>query len=203
MDEDYSRVTESEGSVRAEVLSQANSQVLSPPLPSNDDKCSTKKLISFQKIEGRLRILHIGATTRSQRGVAEGQTLGVVQRPLSRREHHMEAEPPPCYDLQESCSRIHSLFAEVIQELEEHIQGCSSLEKFPQLEDYSRKRTYRKGKGLACRLCRQELAGNIRWHFESLHYDNFLDWLDRKARKDVLRRKTRLIQHLRQRQNPN
>ncbi len=192
-----------EGPADTEVLPEANPQVPFTQLPRSDGNCSVHFNASFQKIEGRVRTLHIGSMTTAQRGLIDMQFADGVQRSVSRAESHMEAEPPPSIGLQENCARIHCLFAEVIKELEDRIQDCGQLERFPQLEDYGRSRTYRRGKDLVCRLCREELPGTYRWHFETRHYDHFLDWLDRRARKEVRRRRLRLVRHLRERQNPN
>ena len=107
----------------------------------------------------------------------------------------IQEEPPPLSTLQSSSQRINELFAEVIEELETRIHECEKLERFPQLEEYMEKHSWRVDDTLLCQLCRADLQHDPRWHFECVHYDEFLSWLETRARGEAKRRRSRLIRH--------
>lgn len=201
--EHFSAKSVRECPVNPDYMSNVNEQAMHAQFPSEDRNHSSHISESFQKIEGQLRTLQIGATAGTQRGLTDGLSMAAVLRPTSLLERYVEPEFHPVCPLQEASSRIHSLFTEIIKELSDHIQDCGSMERFPQMEEYGRKRTYCGENTLICRLCKEELQGSVRWHFESRHYDRFLDWLDNKAMKSMRKRRVRLVQHLHKRQSKN
>lgn len=204
MEQHFAAETISEGSFDPDCLPNATSQTNNTELHSRHGNHSVQNHSSFQKIEGSTLTLHIGTTSLAQRGLTDVRSMGKTQwstSPLEKR--YVESEVSSCCPLQESCTRIQTLFAEVIKELEDRIQDCGQLEQFPQLEEYGRRRTFGKGKALVCRLCMEELQDGVRWHFETRHYDHFLNWLDSRARKEMRRRRVRLVQHLREQLSPN
>lgn len=201
--EHLSSKTVCECPVNPDYRCNVNDQAMHAHCPPEDRNHSCHISKSFQKIEGQLRTLQIGATAGTQRSLNDGRSMAAVLRPTSLLERYGEPEFQTAGQLQEASSRIQTLFAEIIKELSDHIQDCGSMERFPQMEEYGRKRTFCGENTLVCRLCREELQGSVRWHFESRHYDRFLDWLDEKAMKSMRKRRVRLVHHLHKRQSQN
>ena len=202
MEQHFAAETASEGSFDPDCLQNVTSQTKFTQFHSRDTNHSNHSYSSFQKIEGPATTLHIASTSLAQRDLPDERSMGSVQWSTSGLEkRYVESEP--CCPLQESCTRIQTLFAEVIKELEDRIQDCGQLERFPQMEEYGRSRTFGRGTTLVCRLCMEELQDGARWHFEARHYNHFLNWLDGRARKEMRRRRVRLVQHLRERLSSN
>ena len=108
-------------------------------------------------------------------------------------------EPPPSLDaIRKRSEHLNTLLSEVIGELELRLRMCQELERFPELEEFANKHLSLRCNVLVCGLCRRDLAVEPRWHFESVHYDEFLYWLDIKAKVEARRRRRRLVSHLRQ-----
>ena len=99
------------------------------------------------------------------------------------------------FDQLEACQvRNRTLFTQVISSLSSMLKSFEQEDNFPELSAYVRGhlRHHR------CSLCRQEVPNQALLHFESLHFDEFLTWLDEKYKR---RKRSKLVQHDRRRRS--
>ena len=94
-------------------------------------------------------------------------------------------------------SRLISLhLSEIVEELTTRTNSLGEEESFPEMEEFAEEHVEVGSDFSACRLCGRLVAGAPRWHFEGTHYEEFLRWLEVRARAEARRR---LVHHRRNR----
>lgn len=92
-------------------------------------------------------------------------------------------------------SRLISLhLSEIVEELTARTEKYGEEESFPELETYAEQHIEVGSDFRKCGLCGRLVATAPRWHFESAHYEEFLRWLEGRARVEARRR---LVNHRR------
>lgn len=107
------------------------------------------------------------------------------------------AESPSAISQFQERSRLISLhLSEIVEELTTRTNSLGEEECFPEMEEFAGEHVEVRSDFSTCRLCGRLTAGAPRWHFEGTHYEEFLRWLEGRARAEARRR---LVHHRRSR----
>lgn len=95
---------------------------------------------------------------------------------------------------QERSRLINFHLSEIVDELTARTEKYEEEESFPELEAYAALHMEVGSDFGKCELCGRLVATAPRWHFEAAHYEEFLQWLEGRARAEARRR---LVNHRR------